>query len=115
MKSATYQKAGVERPLCWFEIDPGDITSKANKLIGFQSTVVTVLPTDLTFPNVAYKLYGGDVNNNSSINAFDISALLDDFGKTEGLLHPGSDVNLNGSVNVFDISALLDGFGKSNE
>ena len=75
---------------------------------------VILQPTDLLLPSIAYKVYAGDVNNNSAINVYDITALLNDFGKTEGFTYGGSDVNRNGAVNVYDISALLDGFGKSN-
>jgi hypothetical protein len=75
---------------------------------------ITLRPTDLVIPSILYKVYAGDVNNNSAINVYDITALLNDFGKTEGFVYGGSDVNRNGAVNVYDISALLDGFGKSN-
>lgn len=76
---------------------------------------IVVSAGDMSVENIAYRIFAGDVNSSGEINIFDISALLDDFGKSSGLIHQGSDVNLSGEVNIFDISALLDGFGKKNE
>lgn len=118
VKSATVSKAAVDKtgPFAFSKIDPGTYYLKANKTYCVSEyKPVTILATDLTSASMTYKLYTGDVNNSGEINIFDISALLDDFGKVGEFLHQGSDVNISGEVNIFDISALLDGFGKANE
>lgn len=119
VKTTTVSKAAADRtgPFAIANVDPGTYYIKAASrdysVSEYRS--ITVLPTDLAITGINYKVYGGDVNNNGTINLLDISALLDDFGKTGGFKYQGSDVNGNGSVNLLDISALLDGFGKSNQ
>lgn len=117
LKSATVSKAALDKTgaFAFSKVEAGNYYLKANKTYCVSEyKAITIAPSDLTYPNVAYKIYSGDVNGNGTINVYDISALLDDFGRAGGFTHPGSDVNMNGSVNVYDISALLDGFGKSN-
>ncbi|GAB1475739.1 hypothetical protein MASR2M70_05710 [Bacillota bacterium] len=118
VKTVTVSKASNVKDVAFAfsKVEPGTyyIRSGAKSYCVAEFKPITVLATDLLAANIAYKIYAGDVNNNGAINILDISALIDDFGKTEGLKYQGSDVNMNGSVNILDISALLDGFGKSN-
>lgn len=118
VKSATVSKAALDKTgsFAFSRVDAGTYYLKANKIYCVSEyKPVTILATDLTSVSITYKLYAGDVNNSGEINIFDISVLLDDFGKVGEFLHQGADVNVSGEVNIFDISALLDGFGKSNK
>lgn len=118
VKTASVSKAALDKtgPFAFSKVEAGTYYLKANRTYCVSEyKAVTLLATDLSTASMTYKLYAGDVNNSSEINIFDISALLDDFGKVGVFLHPGSDVNISGEVNIFDISALLDGFGKSNQ
>jgi hypothetical protein len=49
----------------------------------------------------------GDINNDGSVNIFDLSILLSKWGTTDA----ASDLNKDGSVNVFDLSILLSHWG----
>lgn len=119
VKTVTVSKAaGVkDTAFAFSKVEPGTyyIRSGSRSYCVSEFNQVTVLAADLSIANIAYKVYAGDVNNSGEINIFDISALLDDFGKIGVFINQGSDVNLSGEVNIFDISALLDGFGKGNE
>jgi len=118
VKTVTVSKASNVKDVAFAfsKVEPGTyyIRSGAKNYCVAEFKPITVLATDLLVANIGYKIYEGDVNNSGEINIFDISALLDDFGKVGGFIHQGSDVNISGEVNIFDISALLDGFGKSN-
>lgn len=118
VKTTTVSKAAADKTgsFAFTGVESGTYYLKANKMYCVSEyKPVTILSTDLASSDITYKLFAGDVNNSGEINIFDISALLDDFGKVGSFLHQGSDVNISGEVNIFDISALLDGFGKSNE
>lgn len=49
----------------------------------------------------------GDINNDGSVNIFDLSILLSKWGTTDA----ASDLNKDGTVNVFDLSILLSHWG----
>ncbi len=49
-----------------------------------------------------------DLNNDSSVNIFDLSILLTNWNKTGG---PTGDINHDGTVNIFDLSTLLSAWG----
>lgn len=117
LKTVTVTKAAAKdatAPFLITKIDLGTYylkTSKSRCLSYFEP--ITVKVEDLMLTGVAYKLYAGDIDGNSAINAFDLSILLKDFGKTGELLNLGSDIDENTAVNVYDLSALLKNFGMS--
>src|SRR6266550_1917182 len=45
----------------------------------------------------------GDINNDGTVNVFDLSMLLTHWGTSDA----ASDINHDGTVNVFDLSPLL--------
>ena len=59
----------------------------------------------------------GDINNDGTVNAFDLSLLLSSYGQTTTTCISASqytcDLNSDGHVNVFDLSILLSHFGET--
>lgn len=54
----------------------------------------------------------GDINGDSSVNIFDLSILLSNYGKTVGQASdPDSDINTDGQIDIFDLSMLLSAYG----
>jgi hypothetical protein len=51
----------------------------------------------------------GDINNDGTVNVFDLSILLSHWGGADA----ASDINGDGTVNVFDLSVLLSHWGQS--
>jgi hypothetical protein len=66
-----------------------------------QSASVSPTPT----PSPSGKV--GDLNNDGSVNIFDLSILLSAWGTT----NPTADLNRDGTVNIFDLSILLSKWG----
>lgn len=117
VKTASVSKAALDKtgPFAFSKVEAGTYYLKANKTYYLSGYLpVAVLATDLSLINIAYKLYAGDIDNNSAINVYDLSILLKDFGKTSSLLNSGSDIDTNDAVNVYDLSALLKNFGMSS-
>lgn len=69
-----------------------------------------VLQTDYSIGN-----FGGDLNNDASINQLDLGLLISDYGAKPGdpLANSYSDINEDQSVNMFDLSTLISNFGKN--
>jgi hypothetical protein len=54
----------------------------------------------------------GDLNSDNSINIFDLSILLTNYGKTSlQSSNPACDLNSDGNINIFDLSILLSLYG----
>jgi hypothetical protein len=54
----------------------------------------------------------GDVNSDGSVNIFDLSILLTNYGKTTAQSsNPACDMNSDGTINIFDLSILLSHYG----
>jgi hypothetical protein len=54
----------------------------------------------------------GDVNNDGSVNIFDLSILLSDYGKTTAQSsNPACDLNSDANIDIFDLSILLSNYG----
>jgi dockerin type I repeat protein len=51
----------------------------------------------------------GDLNNDGTVNIYDLSILLADWGTT----NPVADLNHDGTVNIFDLSILLSHWGQT--
>jgi hypothetical protein len=62
-------------------------------------------PATLTVSTVALKI--GDVNNDGTVDIFDLSTLLTNWGTGNA----ACDLNHNGTVDIFDLSTLLSHFG----
>ncbi len=54
----------------------------------------------------------GDVNNDDSVNVFDLSVILTNWSRTDVIKLQG-DLNGDGVVNVFDLSVVLTNWGKT--
>ena len=59
--------------------------------------------------NGAWALFGGDPNQDESIDAFDISVFMGQYGLTGDFL--SCDFNGDGSVDVFDVQIIAANFG----
>lgn len=54
----------------------------------------------------------GDINNDNSINIFDLSIILSNYGKTTAQAsNPSADINNSGSIDGTDLSILLSNYG----
>lgn len=54
----------------------------------------------------------GDLNNDGSVNIFDLSIILSNYGKTSAQANtPAADINNNGTVDGADLSILLSNYG----
>jgi mannan endo-1,4-beta-mannosidase len=67
------------------------------------------IPGNVTSPSPTPSPAGnvGDINNDGSVNIFDLSTLLSDWGTANA----AADLNKDGTVNVFDLSTLLSHWG----
>lgn len=57
----------------------------------------------------------GDIRVSGQVNVYDLTDVLTDYGKSEGLENAYSDINNSGQVNVFDLTVLLTNYGKSDK
>ena len=73
---------------------------------------MTLVESNITIDDIV--IYGGDINENGSINVDDLGFILADYGLGDDRIYPLSDITGNGYVNVDDLSYLLDGYGKND-
>lgn len=71
------------------------------------SSILIMTGDDYVVPGTV-TLFSGDVNKSGVTDEADLTALLVDFGKTQGLVYPGSDVNGDGYVNGADLSMVVE-------
>lgn len=97
-------------------VPEGTYCIKASKP-GFVSGLAQITVGSEDLVKVEVPLYGGDVNTDLMINAVDLLALLEDFGKSEadGIESEYADINEDTMVNAVDLLELLDNFGMSDE
>lgn len=75
-------------------------------------TEMTVSGEDVQLEPV--RLLAGDINEDKIINIFDLTNLIEMFGKSETSagFREEPDLDENGTVNIFDLTALIENFGK---
>jgi beta-glucanase (GH16 family) len=82
--------------------------SRTGKLTALGMMAVAVVSGFVIISARASVALPSDVNNDGKVDVFDLSKVLNDWGK------PGvSDVNGNGQVDIFDLSLVLSNWGKT--
>ena len=98
-----------------YSSDPNWSTStplNENSFSGIPWTAFKVVspPADPTTNSPPTKT--GDLNNNNSVDIFDLSILLSNYGKlTSQSTNVAADLNASGSIDGFDLSILLSNYG----
>jgi hypothetical protein len=90
-------------------VDTTQIANGAHtfKAVATYSGGTLTATTSVTVSNSNPTQKTGDINNDGSVNIFDLSILLSKWGTTD----TASDLNKDGTVNVFDLSILLSHWG----
>ena len=106
--TSPYCMAGDNGTTC-NNVDTTQITNGAHtlKATATYSGGTISATANVTVQNSGTSAKIGDINNDGSVNIFDLSILLSKWGTTDA----ASDLNHDGSVNVFDLSILLSHWG----